>query len=277
MGDCFIVRRGGGGGSGETIDFVQYVETLAEGFMGREIEGYLNLRSPDNSWNSLIIFDGYTPFEIGIQGTTLNRADGFVASTIVAKNGDIYYMTADASDSIFKYPSANGFCSYFDSFRSDTVCTTNIADINLSPAISRVWSTTDEFKIPVPLSVKFKDLYTLTNTEGVTGVFILLWSGQIQCLFMVNGCFPVFNYTTGKIIYRYDAGETYKFLWLDQYPIDGYVCAPQGRILNSASTATSVSFDPGYDLSNVFFNSEDILDEHGNVVVPKNCDLSDFI
>lgn len=30
-------------------------------------------------------------------------------------------------------------------------------------------------------------------------------------------------------------------------------------------------------LEDIYFNTEDILDENGNIIVPKNCKLSDFI
>lgn len=126
--------------------------------------------------------------------------------------------------------------------------------------------------------MSFKECFILTNIpENVTGVYCVLDNGTKDFYLMLDGCFPVFDYANDRI----DFGQKN---WSKYQKIDSYIGrSTYGKIeisFSSASNGTQQYYNnlsTRLELENIYFNTEDILDENGNIVVPKNCELSDFI
>ena len=117
-----------------------------------------------------------------------------------------------------------------------------------------------------------KEILNVTNAvENITGVCISKWNEDVEVLFFVDGFFPYFDLTNREFIY----GPKLKS-YLNVLPLKEHI--------SLELTLNSYTYGSSYFetlLSNieteVYFNSEPLCDENGNVLLEANCTIEDFI
>lgn len=287
MADCYIVRRGGtGGDTEEKIDLLQYIDLVSKGISGTSYQGgsvYV-LGESSKMWSAFQFKTNYIA-NIQVADLCLSRIEGFYVNKFrIFQGASFYTVQTQNNEKGFVVPSFKGVYqgTWFGiSEILRIVHKSQTSPIKIAPALNKIWNMDGkEIKISLPLKLKFNDYFALTNVGNVTGIFALWWGNSYQFLFMVNNRFPVFDYTNDKIVYGDGTGDTYKFIALDKYinKTDTYVDSIITVALPNASQDQYISgLKNGIDLSKVYFNSEDILDEKGNVILAKNCDISDFL
>lgn len=278
--------RGGG------LSLLKYIDILSAGFTDNSDYdgGSLTMIADNNSWQTLRF---KKDCDIYVKGgnLTLSRSEGLVAHNVKfsASVTSGISVTATALDDIpngFVFPTrykGNKFTNWKNGgeYEGKHKCTLTKEFAEIPSSIADKWVTGKTFEIEYPplIPMSFKECFTITGAaENVTGVFCVLDNGTKDLCLMVDGCFPVFDYTNDRIDFGQDNWRQYK-------TIGGYL--GKGSVYEKQEISFSgVSIDGSQyynnlstrlKLEDIYFNTKDILDENGNIIVPKNCELSDFI
>lgn len=287
--ECPFKSKAKGGGLSvlEYIDIVSAGLTTYEGYD----DGSLTMIADNNTWQTLRFKNGST-VSVLTGELTLTREEGLVAHSVrfqtEVSGGSGLAVTATALDDIpssFVFPTRhkgnrNSGWSNNNEYEGKHKCTLTKAFTEIPASIADKWVTGKTFVIEYPpvIPMSFKESFTLTNIpENVTGVYCVLDNGSKDFCLMLDGCFPVFDYTNNRVDFgRENWG---KYVNLDDYfRRSGY-----GNMEMSFSSASNGvqqyynNLSTRLELEDIYFNTEDILDENGDIVVPKNCELSDFI
>lgn len=287
--ECPFKSKAKGGGLSvlEYIDIVSTGLTTYDGYN----DGSLTMIADNNTWQTLR-FKNNSVVNVLTSELTLSREEGLVAHSVRfqadVSGGSGLATTATALDDIpssFVFPTrykGNRNSGWNDKgeYEGKHNCTLTKAFAEIPASIADKWVTGKTFVIEYPpvIPMSFKESFTLTNIpENVTGVYCVLDNGTKDFYLMLDGCFPVFDYTNDRI----DFGQEN---WGKYQGIDGYLGrGTYGRMEISFSNATNGinqyynNLSTRLKLEDIYFNTADILDENGNIVVPKNCELSDFI
>ncbi|MGN1135191.1 MAG: hypothetical protein ACI4SF_03125 [Oscillospiraceae bacterium] len=277
----FVVAKKGG----DEIELLKFIDVVSECVSGSSYNSgsvfiLWNRSDGQKEWDVLRF--NANPLTVKIGNYALSRESGFNANKFTLYGGMAVTAAIYDNDG-FIYPNRYkgavvsnwGFTAETDMSIDKMISTKT--DITVSPALNDIWTTDEKgFKIELPLRFIFKDCWTLANADDVTGIFALWWNNSYQFLFMVNNRFPVLDYANDRILYG--SGETFKLIGNFGTYLNGESYTQETITLPAASETEYVSgFKSKLDLSKVYFNSEDILDENGNVILPKNCNIEDFI
>lgn len=274
------VKKGGDG-----IELLKFIDIVSEcvsssSYNSGSVVMLWSKSNGQKEWDVLRF--NANPVTVKIGNYALSRKIGFTANKFTMYGGMAVTAAIYDNDG-FVYPNRYkgtafsnwGFTAEND-FSIDKIISTK-TDVSVSPALNDTWTTDEKgFKVQLPLKFIFKDCWALANADDVTGVFALWWNNSYQFLFMVNNRFPILDYANDKILYG--SGETFKVISSFGKYLSGESYTQETITLPDASETEYISgFKSKLDLSKVYFNSEDILDENGNVVLPKNCNIEDFI
>lgn len=265
---------------GEKISLLEYMEILSKGFYdSSSLDGVIYVILQD-SW-SVLRYSSYFRAEIG--NLSLSRENGLVAQ----KFGFVgsFAVTQASNSGGFVFPNIQGsyynnsgwLWNYSEKEKHKFKILFTKPFYKIPPALENIWICNEEFNFELPLKIKFNDYFALGNKDDVTGIFALKFYGTPQFLFMLNGKFPIFDYS--QDIINYGSSYSYKFIDLNSYVENSntYNYKQTLNLPSASSSSYTKNLKSQVDLSTVYFNSEDILDENGNVVLPKNCDITDFI
>ena len=141
------------------------------------------------------------------------------------------------------------------------------------------------FEAGVELDIKshpisFSDMFSFADVGAPTGAMYYKWNGAFFVDFYYNSNFAVLDGTNSRL----DRSSTAKYADLSSYiPQEGYYHA-LGTSKVSVSCASVAQYGTSYYSTlrnnlegNIFFNTEDICDENGNVLLAKNCDIGFFV
>ena len=131
-------------------------------------------------------------------------------------------------------------------------------------------------------NIKHNEMFTFSETDGdISGVMIYKWGNgwNIDCF--LNGTVPIMDTTNS----RYDRGTSCMTADLSNYYDDGTLNIGKANLaIKEMVLAEAIQYGTSYfsDVLNnltdrVFFNTFDLCDENGNVLLPANCSIFDFI
>lgn len=127
--------------------------------------------------------------------------------------------------------------------------------------------------------IKFKDVFTVSNSD-ITGAMVYKYGNSIYVTFYLNGTVPIMDKTNARL----DHGTNTLYARIDA--IEG--SSSRKQFMLSSKVDLTINSISQYDTShfntilndldgNIAFNTFDLCDENGNVLLAKNCDLSFFI
>lgn len=281
----YIIKSGGrtDEDAEEKINLLQYIDLVSKGISGTSYQGgSVYVIDESEKW---FAFQFKTSQEVNIQvgDLHLSRIDGFYVNKFrIYQGANFYTVRTQNNEKGFVFPSlATTYASYWfgGPYTLRIVHKLQTSPIKTAPALNKIWNMNGEkFKISLPLKLKFNDYFTVSGGEDVTGIYAVLDNGTYDINFMVKGAFPIFDYTNNRI----DFGMTNwrKYVNIGNYLGNSNFYHEKIKIeLPSISGSSRYynNLDTRLKLENVYFNSEDILDEKGNIILAKNCDISDFL
>ena len=289
----------GTGGAGSVLDIIGYCDRLISGAeMSRSaVRNISALTMYDGAFYALTGDDKWEAvFRTGRSSSvscTLNicprslslssRESGLTASFAVIVSDTNYSAGLWAADKnaafsvpgSFRYVTGTYMGSSDGEALGDLFLTYPPEVVGVHPAFAQYVRYNEKFRIPAYVKCRFKDLYALSGLQGeTTGVLVTLEPGNSIWVYLFkDGRYPSLNYTTrrvdfgGNITFDRVAGLNLNLPCFSTSPV--------------ALAAGSQTLAPGYcginEINQFYCNTQDIIDENGSVVYPKNCDVSDFI
>lgn len=131
--------------------------------------------------------------------------------------------------------------------------------------------------------IAFKEIFAVTSDKNITGAMLYKWNTNYAVDFYVDNNTPIMDITNARL--DRSTNNLYK-------NIDGYMLPTTSdysdtyKLTNviTLTLGTAAQYGTSYfstmlaDLEgNVFFNTFDLCDENGNVLLAKNCDISFFV
>ena len=221
--------------------------------------------------------------------TTLSRGN-FDLYLIVSRGSTGYglkYYTNEAYTIVPLTVGSYTTCSY-----SLTDYAMHIDNFNVHPAIEKYYTNGEEFNTnDLVAKICFNDFFTLSGYDSsYDNAMVYKWGDSIFLIFFKSTNLPFLDYTNNYIDFNHDDNVSNHLRVNIVSGLQAYVDYETsnawdsfGKIEITLATSTTAQGSSQFstlisDLeANVYFNSFDLKDENGNVMLKANCSIEDFI